>query len=215
MIIKLNEFRVYTMHKNYKFLLTLLLMTLFTGCSGIQSQALPKSTVNNNSSYLIGPGDSLNIFVWRNKDLSTTVTVRPDGRISSPLIEDLSVSGLQPIQVAQLVEDILSKYIRNPKVSIIVSGFQGTPSQQVKIIGNATNPTVLQYKKGMTLLDVMIAVKGLTDFADGDNAQLIRTVDGKQNQYTVFLDSLIRKGDISKNRNIMPGDTIIIPEAWF
>jgi len=190
-------------------------MTLFTGCSGIQSQALPKSTVNNNSSYLIGPGDSLNIFVWRNKDLSTTVTVRPDGRISSPLIEDLSVSGLQPIQVAQLVEDILSKYIRNPKVSIIVSGFQGTPSQQVKIIGNATNPTVLQYKKGMTLLDVMIAVKGLTDFADGDNAQLIRTVDGKQNQYTVFLDSLIRKGDISKNRNIMPGDTIIIPEAWF
>jgi len=203
------------MHNNYKFLLTLLLMTLFTGCSGIQSQALPKSAINNNSSYLIGPGDSLNIFVWRNDDLSTTVTVRPDGRISSPLIEDLSVAGLQPIQVAQLVEDILSKYIRNPKVSIIVSGFQGTPSQQVKIIGNATNPTVLQYKKGMTLLDVMIAVKGLTDFADGDNAQLIRTVNGKQNQYTVFLDSLIRKGDISKNRNIMPGDTIIIPEAWF
>jgi len=215
MIVKLNKFRVFKMQKNYKLLLILFVVTIFSGCSGIQSQALPKSSVNNTNSYLIGPGDNLQIFVWRNADLSTSVAVRPDGRISSPLIDDLSVAGLQPIQVAKLVEDLLSKYIRNPNVSIIVSGFQGTPSQQVKIIGNATNPTVLQYKKGMTLLDVMIAVKGLTDFADGDNAQLIRTVNGKQKQYTVFLDSLIRKGDISKNRNIMPGDTIIIPEAWF
>jgi len=203
------------MHKNYKLLLILFVVTVFSGCSGIQSQALPKGSANNSNSYLIGPGDNLQIFVWRNNDLSTSVAVRPDGRISSPLIDDLSVAGLQPIQVAELVEDLLSKYIRNPKVSIIVSGFQGAPSQQVKIIGNATNPTVLQYKKGMTLLDVMIAVKGLTDFADGDNAQLIRTVNGQQKQYTVFLDSLIRKGDISKNRYILPGDTIIIPEAWF
>lgn len=203
------------MLKTTKLLFIFLTIFIFNGCSSLNSPALPKNSDVSEASYLIGPGDNLQIFVWRNADLSTNVPVRPDGRISSPLIDDLSVAGLQPIEVAKLVEDILSKYIRNPQVSIIVSGFRGTTSQQVRIIGNATNPTVLPYKKGMTLLDVMISVKGLTDFADGDNAQLIRTVDGKQQQYTVFLDSLIRKGDISKNRNIHPGDTIIIPEAWF
>lgn len=203
------------MLKNYKFILFILTVLIMNGCSSISSEALPKLTTDSQSAYLIGPGDQLQIFVWRNPDLSTNVTVRPDGRISSPLIDDLAVSGLEPKQVALQVEDILSKYIRNPEVSIIVSGFKGTTSQQVRIIGNATNPTVLSYKEGMTLLDVMIAVQGLTDFADGDNAQLIRTINGKQKQYTVFLDSLIRKGDISKNRQVLPGDTIIIPEAWF
>ncbi len=203
------------MLKTTKLFFIFLTIFIFNGCSSLNSPALPNNLDINEASYLIGPGDNLQIFVWRNADLSTSVPVRPDGRISSPLIDDLSVAGLKPIEVAKLVEDILSKYIRNPQVSIIVSGFQGTTSQQVRIIGNATNPTVLPYKQGMTLLDVMIAVQGLTDFADGDNAQLIRTVNGKQQQYTVFLDSLIRKGDISKNRNIHPGDTIIIPEAWF
>lgn len=203
------------MLKNYKTLLIIFALTVLSGCSTVTSQPLAQSSAIDNSTYHIGPGDLLQIFVWRNADLSTNVTVRPDGRISSPLIDDLSVSGLEPNEVAVLVEDILSKYIRDPQVSIIVSGFQGTSNQQVKVIGNAANPRVLPYKKGMTLLDVMIAVQGLTDFADGDNAQLIRTIDGEQKQYTVFLDSLIRKGDISKNRNVHPGDTIIIPEAWF
>lgn len=203
------------MLKNYKLMLILFALSIISACTSIVSEPLPQSSDNNSPTYLIGAGDQLQIFVWRNPDLSTSLKVRPDGRISSPLIDELSVAGLKPTNVARLVEDILSKYIRNPEVSIIVSGFQGTPSQQVKIIGNATNPRVLPYKKGMTLLDVMIAVQGLTDFADGDNAQLIRIVDGEQKQYTVFLDSLIRKGDISKNRNIQPGDTLIIPEAWF
>ncbi|MBL7004558.1 MAG: polysaccharide biosynthesis/export family protein [Gammaproteobacteria bacterium] len=203
------------MTKNYKAVLILFIITIFTGCSSINSQPLPVEESKDNTTYLIGSGDQLQIFVWRNKDLSTRVTVRPDGRISSPLIDDLVVAGLEPNDVAVLVEDILGKYIRDPQVSIIVSGFKGTPAQQVKVIGNATDPKVIPYSEGMTLLDVMIAVKGLTDFADGDNAQLVRTIDGEQKQYTVFLDSLIRKGDISKNRSIHPGDTIIIPEAWF
>ena len=201
-------------HSIKSLLITLITLTI-TACSSVTSPPLPKASGLNNSAYLIGPGDQLQIFVWRNADLSTNVIVRPDGRISSPLIDDLLVAGMQPKEVSVLVADILSKYIRNPQVSIIVSGFRGTTDQQVKIIGNATNPKVLPYKKGMTLLDVMIAVQGLTDFADGDNAQLIRTVNGKQQQYTVYLDSLIRKGDISKNRYIQPGDTIIIPEAFF
>lgn len=204
-----------TMLKNYKSILIIFALAILSSCSSIKSEPLPISTIDHDTPYLIGPGDELQIFVWRNADLSTNVTVRPDGRISSPLIDDLSVSGLKPNDISALIEDILAKYIRNPEVSIIVSGFQGTTSQQVKIIGNATNPKVLSFKKGMTLLDVMISVNGLTDFADGDNAQLIRTINGEQKQFTVFLDSLIRKGDISKNRNIQPGDTIIIPEAWF
>ena len=203
------------MFKNYKLLLTFLFITIISACSSITSPPLPLNEGYKNTTYLIGPGDQMQIFVWRNADLSTSVNVRPDGRISSPLIDDLIVSGLKPSEVAILVEDILGKYIRDPQVSIIVSGFKGTPAQQVKVIGNATDPSVIPYSDGMTLLDVMISVKGLTDFADGDNAQLVRTIDGKQKQYTIFLDSLIRKGDISKNRSIHPGDTIIIPEAWF
>lgn len=203
------------MKNYYKNLILFLTALIISACSSVSSPPLPKLEQASENSYLIGPGDQLQIFVWRNSDLSTKVIVRPDGRISSPLIDDLSVAGLQPKDVAELVSDILSKYIRDPQVSIIVSGFQGTSDQQVKVIGNATNPKVLPYKKGMTLLDVMIAVQGLTDFADGDNAQLVRNMNGNTQQYTVFLDSLIRKGDISKNRLIQPGDTIIIPEAWF
>lgn len=199
-------------YKNFILLLTALVIS---ACSSVSSPPLPKSNNASNDAYLIGPGDQLQIFVWRNADLSTNVIVRPDGRISSPLIDDLLVTGMKPKEVSVLVADILSKYIREPQVSIIVSGFHGTSEQQVKVIGNATNPKVLPYKTGMTLLDVMIAVQGLTDFADGDNAQLVRTVNGKKQQYTVYLDSLIRKGDITKNRLIHPGDTIIIPEAWF
>jgi polysaccharide export outer membrane protein len=164
---------------------------------------------------LIGPGDQLQIFVWRNPDLSTSVTVRPDGRISSPLIDDLDVSNLQPVIVAKLIEDRLSTFIRTPRVSVMVSGFNSTVEQQIRVIGNATNPMTLPYRSGMTLLDVMIAVQGLSDFADGDNSKLIRKENGEIQQYTVELDSLVRGGDISKNRAVLPGDTIIIPEAWF
>jgi polysaccharide export outer membrane protein len=191
------------------------LMLSLAGCSSSGSRFLPETLVQNTSDYLIGPGDQLQIFVWRNPDLSSSVTVRPDGRISSPLIDDLDVSNLQPVIVAKLIEDRLSTFIRTPHVSVMVSGFNSTVDQQIRVIGNATNPMALPYRSGMTLLDVMIAVQGLADYADGDNAQLIRKKNGETQQYVVELDSLIRGGDISKNRAVLPGDTIIIPEAWF
>jgi polysaccharide export outer membrane protein len=196
-------------------LLSALMLSFLAGCSSSGSRLLPETLVKNTSDYLIGPGDQLQIFVWRNPDLSSSVTVRPDGRISSPLIDDLDVSNLQPVIVAKLIEDRLSTFIRTPRVSVMVSGFNSTVDQQIRVIGNATNPMALPYRSGMTLLDVMIAVQGLSDYADGDNAQLIRKKNGETQQYVVELDSLIRGGDISKNRAVLPGDTIIIPEAWF
>jgi polysaccharide export outer membrane protein len=196
-------------------LLSALMLSVLVGCSSGGSRLLPETSVQNTSDYLIGPGDQLQIFVWRNPDLSTSVTVRPDGRISSPLIDDLDVSNLQPVVVAKLIEDRLSTFIRTPRVSVMVSGFSSTVEQQIRVIGNAVNPRTLSYRSGMTLLDVMIEVEGLSDFADGDNAQLIRKENGEMQQYVVELDSLIRGGDISKNRAVLPGDTIIIPEAWF
>ena len=185
------------------------------GCGSTKIALLPTSATLEPTDYLIGPGDKLRVFVWRNADLSSNVVVRPDGRISSPLIDDLTVSGLSASTVAREIETVLSTYIRNPKVSVIVSGFNGAVNQQIRVIGNASQPKRLPYRVGMTLLDVMIAVNGLTDFADGDNAKLIRLENGKPKEYTIELDSLIRGGDISKNRHVHPGDTIIIPESWY
>ncbi len=198
-----------------KILISLCSALLISGCSSTGGNNLPPGGAIESSDYLIGPGDQLQIFVWRNPDLSSNVVVRPDGKISSPLIDDLVVANLKAPDVAQLIESRLSTYIRAPEVTVIVSGFQSTPSQQIRVIGNATNPRSIPYRAGMTLLDVMIEVQGLSDFADGDKAQLVRISDGKETAYTVHLDSLIRGGDVSKNRPVHPGDTIIIPEAWF
>ena len=186
-----------------------------TGCSSKNTNYLPESEPLISTDYLIGPLDQLEIFVWRNPELSASVVVRPDGKISSPLVNDLHVAGLRAVDVSAMIEDVLSKYIRTPKVSVIISQFHSTSDQQIRVIGNATNPRTLPYRDGMTLLDIMIEVNGLSEFADGDNAQLIRNKNGKQVSYTIELDSLIRDGDISKNRVVYPGDTIIIPEAWF
>ncbi|MCP4432974.1 MAG: hypothetical protein GY806_18530 [Gammaproteobacteria bacterium] len=191
------------------------LILIMLGCASTPTTLLPESRVQPKSDYLIGPGDQLQIFVWRNPDLSTNVIVRPDGRISSPLIDDLDVSGLKAVDVGKSIENRLATFIRTPRVSVMVSGFHSTVDQQIRVIGNATNPKTIPYRAGMTLLDVMIEVQGLSEFADGDNAQLIRKEKGVARQYTVELDSLIRGGDISKNRAVTPGDTIIIPESWF
>lgn len=202
---------------NYKSIISSVVISLFILLSGCSSgrNLLPISPLQEKTDYLIGPGDKLEIFVWRNADLSSNVTVRPDGRISSPLIDDLTVASLQATEVARLIETELSTFIRTPRVTVIVSGFNTTLDQQIRVIGNATNPRSIPYRAGMTLLDVMIEVQGLSEFADGDNAKLIRKKGGKARQYTVELDSLIRDGDISKNRAVYPGDTIIIPESWF
>ena len=194
-----------------------LVMAMFAiaGCASSGGVLLPDAPPQAASNYLVGPGDNLKIFVWRNPELSTSVTVRPDGKISSPLIADLDVTGLEAPVIASAIENELSQYIRTPRVTVIVSNFNSTVDQQIRVIGNATNPMVIPYRTGMTLLDVMIDVNGLSDFADGDNAKLIRKVKGVSKPYIIKLDSLIRDGDISMNRAVMPGDTIIIPESSF
>lgn len=191
-----------------------------TGCA--QNSSLPRATVQNsltttveNYQYLIGPDDTLTIFVWRNPELSGTFIVRPDGRISTSLVEDIPVSGKTPTQLARDMEQILAKYIRDPVVTVSVNNFVGPYSEQVRVIGQATNPQAVNYRQYMTLLDLMIAVGGLTEFAAGNSAKLVRTQNGSQRTYEVRLDDLIRDGNITANVDILPGDIIIIPEAWF
>ncbi len=165
--------------------------------------------------YLIGPGDSLQIFVWKHPDLSRGVTVRPDGRISVPLIEDLPVNGETPTKLARIIEKKLGVYIKDPLVTIMVTGFSGPLSQQVRVIGEAARPQALAYRANLTLLDVMIAVGGLTQFADGNGSTVVRIVKGKQRLYRARLADLVRDGDISANGELLPGDIIIVPESFF
>lgn len=163
--------------------------------------------------YLIGPGDEIQIFVWRNPEVSQTVKVRPDGRISTPLVEDLIASGKTSTQLARDIEKVLATYIREPIVTVIINAFVGPYSQQVRVIGEATTPKAIPYSKGMTLLDVIIAVGGLTEFASGNRASIVRLEDGVQKEYKVRIDDLIKDGEISANVEMQPGDILIIPES--
>ncbi|MEH8018998.1 polysaccharide export protein [Rheinheimera muenzenbergensis] len=190
--------------------------------AGCKSYYLPPATVQNslttsvdNYQYLIGPKDTVSIFVWRNPELSGSFIVRPDGKITTSLVEDVVVSGKTPTQLARDMEAILSKYIRDPVVTVSVNGFVGPYSEQVRVIGAATNPKSINYNQYMTLLDLMIEVGGLTEFANGNGAKLVRVKDGRQLTYELRLDDLIRDGKIGANVDILPGDVIIIPEAWF
>lgn len=167
------------------------------------------------SEYRIGPGDHLQVFVWRNPEISVTVPVRPDGRISTPLVEDMVAVGKTPSQLSRDIERILSKYIRTPIVTVIVTDFVGTFSEQIRVIGQAQNPKALSYREKMTLLDVMIQVGGLAQFAAGNRAKLVRHEGGEQTVYRVRLQDLVEKGDISANMLMRPGDVLIIPEARF
>lgn len=198
---------------------SLLISIIIVGCSGTY---LPNATVHNslttsvnNYQYLIGPNDSVTIFVWRNPELSGSFIVRPDGKISTSLVEDVPVSGKTPTQLAREMEAILSKYIRDPVVTVSVTNFVGPYSEQIRVIGAATNPQAISYREYMTLLDLMIAVGGLTEFADGNGAKLVRVLEGTQVTYDLRLDDLIRDGNIAANVDILPGDVVIIPEAWF
>ncbi len=165
--------------------------------------------------YLIGPGDSVNVTVWRNPEVSMTVSVRPDGKITTPLVEDLTASGKTPTELARDIEKALSKFIQQPVVTVIVTSFGGPYSEQVRVIGQAAKPQALAYRNGMSLMDVLIAVGGITEFAAGNRANIIRTVDGKQQQLAVRLSDLIRDGDISANVPMRPGDILVIPESFF
>lgn len=165
--------------------------------------------------YLIGPGDNVDIIVWRNPEVSMTVPVRPDGKITTPLVEDLPASGKTSTQLARDIEEALSKYIQQPVVTVVVTQFVGPYAEQIRVIGEAARPQALPYREEMTLMDVLIAVGGITEFAAGNKARIIRSVDGKEQQFSVRLNDLIRDGDISANVPIRQGDVLVIPESWF
>jgi polysaccharide export outer membrane protein len=188
---------------------------VLAGCGSLGGlPPAPKVAETPDHRYLIGALDSINIVVWRNADLSSTVTVRPDGRISTPLVEDVLAAGRSPADLARDIEAKLGKYIRDPVVTVVVNNFQGSFSEQIRIIGEATRPQSVPYRQNMTLLDVMIQAGGLTEFADGNAAVLVRgTEQGKQ--YSVRLKDLIKRGDISANVDVKPGDVIIVPQSWF
>jgi polysaccharide export outer membrane protein len=165
--------------------------------------------------YLIGPGDNVDIIVWRNPEVSMAVPVRPDGKITTPLVEDLPASGKTSTQLARDIEEALSKYIQQPVVTVVVTEFIGPYTEQIRVIGEATKPQALPYREDMTVMDVMIAVGGMTDFAAGNKARIVRNVEGKQQQFGVRLDDLIRDGDVSANVPMRQGDVLVIPESFF
>lgn len=191
-----------------------LVAAVLSACSSTKYPTAPTLAATPDQKYLIGPLDTLNIIVWRNPELSLSVPVRPDGRISTPLVEDLVAQDRNPTDLARDIEKALSKYTRDPVVTVVVTGFVGAVGEQVRVIGEATRPAAIPYRQKMTVLDVMIAVGGLTDFADGNGAVLVRAKDeGKS--YGVRLRDLVKRGDISANVEMRPGDVLIIPQSWF
>jgi polysaccharide export outer membrane protein len=177
--------------------------------------AAPADTAVPVTDYLIGAGDNLNIIVWRNPEVSMAVPVRPDGKITTPLVEDLPAAGKTSSQLARDIEKSLAKFIQQPVVTVVVSGFVGTYDEQIRVIGQAAKPQSLPYRNGMSLMDVLIAVGGVTEFASGNRASIVRTIDGKQQKLAVRLDDLIKSGDISANLQMRPGDVLVIPESFF
>lgn len=186
-------------------------------CSGLGTLPTAKLTNSKESltEYRIGSDDSLQIFIWRNPELSTSVSVRPDGKITIPLIEDLPATGKTPTELARDIEKRLATYIQDPIVTVIMQGFVGPFQDRVRIVGEAARPQALPYRSTMTLLDVMIQVGGITDFAAGNRATVTRLVNGRQRSYRLLLDDLLRDGNMAANVKIQPGDLIVIPEAWF
>ena len=192
-------------------------------CLAACSSALPRPDAELSTSpsasetgeYLIGPGDTLEIFVWGQPELSVTVPVRPDGRVSTPLIDDLVAVGKTPTQLATEMQDALSEYLRSPEVNVIVQDFVGTFGSQIRVLGQVAEPGTVPFRERMTLLDVMIEVGGLTRFAAGNRGRLVRVVDGSSEEFRVRVDDLVNKGRIEENIVMQPGDIVIIPEAMF
>jgi polysaccharide biosynthesis/export protein len=189
-------------------------VAFLVGCAGSPFPPAPVAAATPDYEYIVGAGDNINIIVWRNPELSMSVPVRPDGKFSTPLIDELVAQGKTSVVIARDIEKKLEKYVRDPVVTVIVTGFVGPYDQQVRVVGEAARPQALSYKQNMTILDVMIAVGGLTDFADGNSATIVRAADGGK-QYTVRLRDLVRNGDVSANVEMKPGDILIIPQGWF
>lgn len=179
------------------------------------SKAPVGGAADTQDGYIIGPGDTLDIFVWGYKDLSVKVPVRPDGKITTRLIEDMQASGKTPTDLARDIEKKYVTYVKNPTVTITVDEFVGDPSQQIRVVGGGAEPKTVLYRNNLTVLDVMIEVGGLSKFASGNKAVLVRKINGKQQSYKIRLHSLLKQGDIKANRPVQPGDIIIIPESWF
>lgn len=184
------------------------------GCASGAFPPAPTLAASPDYQYKIGAGDTLNIVVWRNPELSMTVPVRPDGKIAAPLVEDLPALGKDATSLARDIEKALSKVIRDPVVTVVVTNFVGPYSEQIRVVGEAARPQVLAYKQKMTLLDVMIAVGGVTEFADGNGASIMRTLEGNK-RYSVRIKDLIKRGDVTANVEMKPGDVLIIPQSWF
>ena len=185
-----------------------------SACAGGKYPAAPASAGYGDYTYVIGAGDTVNIIVWRNPELSLSVPVRPDGKVAAPLVEEVLAQGKTSVQLARDIEKVLGQYVRDPIVTVLVSGFVGPYSEQIRVVGEAARPQALPYKLRMTVLDVMIAVGGLTDFADGNSASILRSAEGNK-QYTVRLKDLIKRGDVSANVEVRPGDILIIPQSFF
>lgn len=192
----------------------LALVLMLAGCSA-SYPPLPRSGHAVDSPYLVGPGDTLNVVVWRSPELSISVPVRPDGKITTPLVEDLQASGKTTTQIAREIEQVLTRYVQKPVVTVMVTNFAGPYSQQVRVIGEVAKAQALAYREKMTLLDVMIAVGGLTDFAAGNRASILRSEGGKSQQFAVRLHDLMRGGDLSANVEMRPGDVLVIPQSYF
>jgi polysaccharide export outer membrane protein len=193
----------------------LVLILMLAGCGGYPPLPQSGHAMDSPAPYLVGPGDTLNVVVWRSPELSMTVPVRPDGKITTPLVEDLQASGKTTTQIAREIEQALKRYVQSPVVTVIVTNFAGPYSQQVRVIGEAAKPQALAYREKMTLLDVMIAVGGITDFAAGNRASILRTEAGKSQQFGVRLHDLMRGGDLSANVQMRPGDVLVIPQSYF
>ena len=189
---------------------------LIAACAS-QPELAPASVAERGPSelYRVGPGDTLRVFVWGNPGLSDEVPVRPDGRMSIPLLEDVEAAGKTPSELGREIEQQLSAFVADPLVTVIVTEFVGAFSEQVRVVGEALEPRAIPYRDDMTMLDVMIEVGGLTEFAAGNRSTLVRIADGREQQYRVRLDDLVRAGDISANVAMRPGDVVIIPETFF
>jgi polysaccharide export outer membrane protein len=193
---------------------------LLAGCLGIApagaaeapGPVLAQASVA--ADYLIGPGDSLQVFVWRNPDLTVTVPVRPDGKISTPLVEDMVAVGKTPSILARDIEKALAEYVKSPQVNVIVT-MPASVFSQVKVIGQVVHPQSLAYRDGMTVLDAVLSVGGLGPYAAGNRAHLVRKVDGKEQDIKIKLESLVNNGDMKQNLPLSPGDVLVVPESRF
>lgn len=197
-----------------RLVLAALAIGVLAGCTTPKYPPAPIDAQTADYNYRIGPLDTINVIVWRNSDLSIVVPVRPDGKITTPLVDDMVAIGKTPTELERDIEKALTKFIRDPVVTIVVTNFAGPVNEQIRVTGEATKPQIMPYRKNMTLLDVMIAVGGLTDFADGNAATIYRVADGGK-IYSVRLRDLVKRGDISANVEMKPGDILIIPQSWF